>query len=95
MGAHLKLGRPLMVEVHGSEDPLKFDDLDEVCHGRCGTSLHSEQPETVDAAVRDLAWPAGLLWFGLSGHPAFLHHRGSWTHGEPEQCISFLWFAVA
>lgn len=36
MGAHLKLGRPLMVEVHGSEDPLKFDDLDEVCHSRFG-----------------------------------------------------------
>jgi hypothetical protein len=31
MGAHLKLGRPLMVEVHGSDEPLKFDDLDEVC----------------------------------------------------------------
>jgi hypothetical protein len=36
MGAHLKLGRPLMVEVHGSEDPLKFDDLDEVCHSVFG-----------------------------------------------------------
>lgn len=29
MGAHLKLGKPLMIEVHGSPDPVKFDDLDE------------------------------------------------------------------
>lgn len=31
MGAHLKLGRPLMIEVHGNDgEPYKFEDLDEV-----------------------------------------------------------------
>jgi hypothetical protein len=54
MGAHLKLGRPLMVEVHGSEDPLKFDDLDEVCHSRFGVIIPRVLDSWGDRALHNL-----------------------------------------
>jgi len=30
MGVHMKLGKPLVMEVHGSPDPVKYDDPNEV-----------------------------------------------------------------
>lgn len=30
MGSHLKLGLPLKIQIHGHEEPLEFDDLDDV-----------------------------------------------------------------
>ena len=68
MGAHLKLGRPLMVEVHGSEDPLKFDDLDEVCHSGFGAVPRVEGDMGSQSSAHP---PCALLWLGSWCQAAF------------------------
>ncbi len=63
MGAHLKLGKPLMIEVHGSPDPVKFDDLDEARFQHrqlteCDADLLSSRgcSATKASAARQLRW---------------------------------------
>lgn len=54
MGAHLKLGRPLSIEVHGVDKAITFEDLDEVniallpCHPTL-TSMHCTSPSLVQS----------------------------------------------
>ena len=72
MGAHLKLGHPLMIEVHGSEEPLKFDDLDEVCHKSYSNTRQLSAWQIQEPVIRPS--PAGLFsLLALQHHAVGLH----------------------